>query len=72
MIPALAETVLLLADPQSIGDHYLVVDGSVEYVLDGEAAELTQLLRSLDGGTDLATLLAKRGRPPHDVPRRAD
>jgi asparagine synthase (glutamine-hydrolysing) len=65
-VPVLGEDVLLVAAEPADGTYYLLVDGTVEYVVDAaEDAGWLALLRGLDGRRTLRELLGDR--PPAEV-----
>ncbi|MEV7003105.1 asparagine synthase (glutamine-hydrolyzing) [Streptomyces sp. NPDC093982] len=62
LVPALDESVMLLSDQRDPLLRYVIVDGEIEYVIDGEETPGWQrLLDAVDGQRDLAQLLAAAG-----------
>jgi asparagine synthase (glutamine-hydrolysing) len=61
-VPALAEGVLLVHAEPDDGTWFLVVDGSLEYVIDEEdEGEWLRFLRAVDGQRELGGILAETG-----------
>lgn len=57
-VPRLNDGVLLLHPPGDQGRIYIAVDGSIEWVLDGDDPRLLAILRGIDGSRTLGEVLA--------------
>ncbi|KUL21339.1 asparagine synthase (glutamine-hydrolyzing) [Streptomyces regalis] len=68
LVPAFDDSVLLLSDRRDPLVRYVIVDGEIEYVIDGEETPAWQrLLDAVDGQRGLGELLAAAGCAIADV-----
>jgi len=66
-VPSLADGVLLLQSPAEGGTWYVAVDGSIEYILDGDSVAWLRFLREIDGRRSLSAVLADLGYDLADI-----